>query len=188
MTNPTVLGVLLLFFIALTRTGEFYRIVSYEAILLISFVALPLAYVYFRKRGLEPGVRLISDPTSFLRNHPKDILVMGLLFGLPCLGILIFLGAPAALVAALASLLGISFVVALINLIYRVSYHLAALTAILISAVMIWGPVFLIILGLIPLVSWAKHRMHEHTIAQMIMATILSTVATLTIFYYSGLI
>jgi hypothetical protein len=49
-------------------------------------------------------------------------------------------------------------------------------------------PVLFIILGLIPLVSWAKHRMHEHTIAQMIMATILSTVATLTIFYYSGLI
>lgn len=187
MTNPTVLGVLLLFFIALTRTGEFYRVVLFEAALLISFVVLPLVYVYLRTDGPENGRRLLSDPTLFLRNHPKDILVMGLLFGFPCLGILIYLGAPAVLVATLASLLGISSIVAVINLVYRVSYHLAALTVILISAVMAWGPVLFVLLVLIPIVGWAKRRAHEHTLTQMVTATILSTVATLATFYLFGL-
>jgi uncharacterized membrane protein len=131
ITNPTILGVLLLFLITLTRTDEFYRVVLYEAILLISFVALPLFYVYLRMNARNKGGRFLSDPTSFLRNHPKDILALGLLFGLPCLGILIYLKTPVAIIAALTSLLLISIVVAIINLFYRASYHLAALTVVL---------------------------------------------------------
>lgn len=187
-TNPCILGVLVLLFIALTESNSFSSIVLYEAVLLMSFVVLPLAYVYLRTAGFKNGERLLSDPTLYLRTHPKDILVLGLLFGLPCLGILTFLKAPLVLIATLTALLGISLIVALVNLIYRVSYHLAAVTAILISAVITWGPILLVLLAAVSVVGWAKHHVHEHTVTQMIVATILSTAATLTVFYLFGLL
>ena len=187
-TSPAILGVLVLLLIAMTKSSGLSSIVVSEAVLLLSFVILPLVYIYLRTAGFKNGGRLFSDPTLYLRNHPKDILVLGLLFGLPCLGILAYFGAPSALIATLTALLGISLIVALFNLVYRVSYHLAAVTAILISAVLTWGSVFLVLFAAVPVVGWAKYRAHEHTFTQIIVATILSTVATLIVFYYFGLL
>jgi len=182
-TNPCILGVFALGFIALTESGNLYAIVLYESALLVFFVVLPLVYVYLRTSGFKNGERLISDPTLFLRQHPKDILVLGMGCGLPCLVVLVFLHAPAILIATLSALMMCSFIVAIINLFDRVSYHLAALTVIVIAAVTVWGEGLLALLAVIPLVGWAKYHTGQHSIVQMIVATAISTVATIIIFY-----
>jgi hypothetical protein len=183
-TNPCILGVFVLVFIALTKSSNFSSIVLSEVVLFMSFVVLPLAYVYLRTSGFKNGERLLGDPTLFLRQHPKDILVLGMGCGLPCLGVLVFFGAPAILIATLAALFISSLIIALFNLFYRVSYHLAALIVIVIAAVTAWGRGLFVLLIVVPLVGWAKYRTGQHNAVQMIMATAIATVATITIFYF----
>ena len=74
----------------------------------------------------------------------------------------------------LSALLAGSIVVAVFNIFYRVSYHLAAITILVIMAALTWGQIFLILLAVIPLVGWAKHQIHEHTLIQLAMGIILS--------------
>jgi len=109
----------------------------------------------------------VSDPTIFLKQHPRDILILGLLLGLPCLVILLLLKAPSLMLCTLGALLASSIVIAVFNIFYRVSYHLAAVTILVIMAALTWGQIFLVLLAVIPLIGWAKHQIHEHTLVQL---------------------
>ena len=74
---------------------------------------------------------------------------------------------------------------ALFNIFYRVSYHLAAVTILVIMSALTWGQIFLVLLAAIPLIGWAKYQNREHTITQLAMDIPLSvavSVATLYLF------
>jgi hypothetical protein len=58
-------------------------------------------------------------------------------------------------------------VTALFNIFYRVSYHLAAVTVLVLMAALTWGQIYFVLLAVIPLVGWAKYRINEHTPAQL---------------------
>ena len=126
------------------------------------------------------------DPTIFLKQHPKDILILGVLFGLPCLVILAFLEAPSLLLCTLAALLVSSLVIALVYKFYRVSYHLAGVTIVVIMAALTWGQIFLVLMAAIPLVSWAKYRLNEHNPAQLATGVALSVAVIVTTLYLLG--
>ena len=167
MTNPCILSVLVLLLMANTGSDDIRALLSWAVVVVLSLVLLPLVYVYFRTSKTEGGRALLAKPTVFLKQHPKDILVLGLLLGLPCLVILTFLEAPLFLLATLGILLASSIVTALFNLYYRVSYHLAAVTVLVLMTALTWGQIYLVLLIALPLVSWAKYRIHEHTATQL---------------------
>ncbi len=108
-------------------------------------------------------------------------MLLGLLLGLPCLTILIFLKASPLLLATLAALLASSIVTAFFNLFYRVSYHLTAVTVIVLMAALTWGQIYLVLLAAIPPVSWAKYRINEHTPAQLAIGVVLAVAVSGTI-------
>ena len=177
-TNPCVLGVMVLMLMAFTGSSSMRILVVWATILLSFLVVLPLVYIFMRTHTRESGKKLLADPTSFLGQHPRDVFILGVLFALPCLIILAFLNASSLLLCTLASLLVSSLIAALINIFYRVSYHLTAVTILAIMASVTWGRILLVLLVAIPLVGWAKYQIHEHTLAQMAIAIALSAMVT----------
>ena len=167
VTNPCILSVLVLLLIAYTESNNVRVLIGWGTIVLLFLVLMPFVYVYMRTSRSRSGTRLVSDPTIFLKQHPRDILILGLLLGLPCLVILLLLKAPSLMLCTLGALLASSIVIAVFNIFYRVSYHLAAVTILVIMAALTWGQIFLVLLAVIPLIGWAKHQIHEHTLVQL---------------------
>jgi len=184
-TNPCILSVLVLLSIAYTESGNVRALVGWGTVVLLFLVVLPLVYVYMRI-SIGSGTRLLADPTIFLKQHPRDILFLGVLFGLPCLAILAFLEAPSLLLCTLVALLVGSLVVALFNVFYRVSYHLAAVTIVVIMATLTWGRILLVLLTVIPLVGWAKYRLHQHDAVQLATGVALAAAVIVTTLYLFG--
>lgn len=174
VTNPCILSVLVLLLIGYTKSSDMSALVGWVVILLLFLVVLPLVYVYVRSSTGKGGLKLVADPTIFLKHHPRDILILGVLSGLPCVVILVFLEAPLLLLYTLMALLAGSLVIALFNVFYKVSYHLAALTILITMAVVSWGQIFLVLFTAIPLIGWAKYRLREHTPTQLATAIALS--------------
>jgi hypothetical protein len=152
-------------------------------ILLLFLVVLPLAYTYVRISRNKSDTRSIVNPMIFLRQHPRDILTIAVLSGLPCVVILVFLEAPLPLLETLITLLASSLIIALFTTFYRISYHLAALTILVIMTTITWGSIFLVTLVAIPLVSWAKYRLHAHTLTQLAIGIFLSMAVSGTTLY-----
>lgn len=185
-TNPCVLGVMVLMLMACTESSNVRALVVWATTLLLFLVILPLVYIYVRTHRRESAIKLLADPTRFLKQHPRDILILVVLFAVPCSIILAFLNASSLLLCTLASLIVSSLIVALINLVNRVSYHLTAVTILAIMASVTWGRILLALLVAIPLVGWAKYQLHEHNIAQMTIAIVLSaTVTAVTLHLFS---
>jgi hypothetical protein len=138
-TNPCILSLLILILMAVTESTSTRLLASWIITLLLFLFVLPLAYVYLRTYKSENGSKLRSDPTIFLKKHPIDILILGLLFGIPCLVSLVLFEAPLILLNTYAALLVGSFAIAFCNIFYRASFHLGAVTTLVIMAPIAWG-------------------------------------------------
>ncbi len=186
VTNPCILSVIVLLLIAYTESSNMRVVASWVTIMLLFLVLLPLVYVYIRTSRGRNGTKLVSDPTNFLKQHPGDIVILSLLLGLPCVVILVFLEAPSLLLCTLVALLACSIVIALFNMFYRVSYHLAAVTIIVIMAALTWGQILLVLLATIPIIGWAKYHTREHTLTQLAMGVALSVALSGATLYLFG--
>ncbi len=173
-TNPCILSLLVLVLMAVTESTNTRLLTSWIITLLLFLVVLPLAYVYLRTYKTGTGAKLKSDPTIFLKQHPLDILIVGLLFGIPGLVGLILFEAPLILLHTYAALLIGSFAIAVCNIFYHVSFHLGAVTILVMMAVIAWGQSFLVLLTTIPLVGWAKYQNDEHTVIQLLSGIIIA--------------
>jgi hypothetical protein len=179
ITNPAILSVLFLAFIAWTNSSDNPIRIKWAAVILLFLVALPLVYVYIRFY-LKKSLSLRSmDPTRILKFHPVDIVVLCLLFGLPCLVTLAYLKMPVLVICSLWALLICALLVAIINMLYRVSFHLASITVLIIMSVTYWGHFWLWLLVLIPLIGWAKYRIKEHNVIQLVSGVLLAGVITI---------
>ena len=185
VTNPCILSVLVLLLIAGTEYADARAFIAWAITVVLFLVIIPFVYVYIRTFRNTSAIKLIAAPTVFLKQHPRDILILGLSLGLPCLIILLLLEAPSLMLRTLLALLASSILVALLNIFYRVSYHLSAVTVLIIMSVSTWGPNLLILLAAIPLIGWAKYHNREHTLAQLALGIALAVAvssATLCLF------
>ncbi|MFH1926221.1 MAG: hypothetical protein ABIK32_06990, partial [Chloroflexota bacterium] len=47
-------------------------------------------------------------------------------------------------------------------------------TVLMLMAALTWGQIYFVLMAVIPLVGWAKYRIHEHTPAQLAMGVAVS--------------
>ncbi len=173
-TNPCILSVLVLILMAATKATNTRLMISWIITLLLFLILLPLLYVFVRRYKTGNSLKLTADPTNFLKQHPRDILIIGLLFGIPGQISLLLFEAPSIIVQTYAALLIGSLVIALCNIFYRVSYHLGAMTILAIMSSFAWGQSFIVLLAALPLIAWAKHRISEHTVPQLLSGIIIA--------------
>jgi hypothetical protein len=67
-----------------------------------------------------------------------------------------------------------------------VSYHLTAITIMVIMTAYTWGFAYLLLALFIPLVFWAKFRIREHTIPQLLEGMAVAVVVCLGVLLYFG--
>lgn len=173
-TSPTILSVIILLLIAFTKSKNLSESIEWVAIILLFFVVIPVVYVLVRTSRSGNQTKSLVELNKFLKQHPADILILALSLGLPCLLILRFFEAPAILISTIVALLAGSIVTSLFNLFYRVSFHLTGITVLIIMAAQTWGRPYLFLLLAIPLISWAKFKIRDHTIPQLIIGTIVA--------------
>jgi hypothetical protein len=185
LTNPCFFGTGLLL-LASYRGAEPSSLIGPAAAIVILLAAMPAAYVRFRISATGSHQKGPEGMTEYLRHHPRDILALSLLFGLPCAAALILLRAPAAAVVAVVALIVTSQALALVNLRYRASYHVAAVTSLALTAVALGGATSTVALAVVPLVGWSRYHLRQHTIAQMSAGCILAAAVSALLFLALG--
>lgn len=168
ITNPCLLSISVLALMAMTYSVDIPLLASWIVSLIIFLILLPGLYVFARAYKEYNISNLLSSPTAFLKNHPRDVLVIALLFGLSGYFCLFLLNAPSIMLYTYATLLTGSIMIALFNMFYRVSYHLGTVTILVIMASAAWSQNFLLLIIALPIIGWAKHRTKEHTLVQLI--------------------
>jgi hypothetical protein len=168
-TNPCILSLLLLLTMLFTLSTSPGVLAGSSLTIFLILVAAPLLYVYLRTARERVSGHRMADPTLFLKRHPRSILALGIVCGLPAWLLLKTLNAPPEMLYAMIAFLATALAVALFNLFYRVSFHLAALTTLILMAVFTWGLPFIILAAAVPMVGWAKYVLYEHTPAQMVL-------------------
>ena len=176
LTNPHILALAVLLLIAYTQLNDPAVLFGLILVIFSFLVILPLGYVYLRILANGNRNKYIKDPTAYLRYHPKDIYILGIFSGLPCILVLLYLNSPPLLTVTLATLLATSLIVALFNFFYRVSYHIAAITILIIVIVLIWGQALFLLSVLLPITGWAKYRIREHNFIQLAVGFVVAVV------------
>lgn len=187
VTNPCFLSVVVLMLMACIGSVELWPAVSHIALILLCLVLLPIAYVLVRMVRRGTRAEHLGDLVDFLKEHPKDVGALGMILGLPNILVLLALDAPEFLVATLISLLACSLIIALVRGLYRVSYHLAGVTCLIIMAAQTWGHVFFATAAVIPVIVWARYLLREHSLAQMLAGSALAVIVCIITLYGYGL-
>jgi hypothetical protein len=187
VTNPCFLSVVVLLLMSCIDSVELWPVVSHIALILLCLVLLPIAYVLIRMARRGTRAERLGDLVDFLKDHPGDVGALGMMLGLPSILVLFSLDAPKFLLATLTSLLACSLIIALVRGFYRVSYHLAGVTCLIIMVAQTWGQVFFATAAAIPAIMWARYLLREHSLAQMLTGSALAVVVCVVVLYSYGL-
>lgn len=177
LLHPCFLGIGLLL-VAPVAYGDAGSVaVSLAVVLLFSL----LAVVWLRARTPTRGISFsaLEAMTEYLRFHPKDIIVLVLISGLPSAVFLTLVGAPRLSVVVASSLTATALVLAVINLRYRASYHVAAVTSLALVSAVFWEATFPAALAAVPLIAWARHHLGHHTSVQIAVGCVVGAVVSI---------
>ena len=150
-------------------------------------ILIPLLYAKVRSMMLSQGGSRQRISRSLFRDDSVQLLIMSGFFGIPSVLILHYFNGPDNLLAIMLGCAVVMFVIALVNLKYRASFHLSMITSMLSSLWFLYGLVSLATFLLIPVLGFSRCQMGEHTINQMVTGFLIGLVVSGTIFYGLGL-
>lgn len=162
--------------------------VKYTMVALIPAYLFPFlymrakVYVVTRTTGAQVSLR------SYFREQPTEMALLACIFGMPSASILYFLGYPTNIIATLVGVAAAALLIALINRVYRASFHLALSTSALISLSIIFGFSSLIVLPFILLLGALRYYLGEHTPLQLTTGFFLGLMATTAVFKGFGIL
>jgi hypothetical protein len=157
--------------------GYSWRGLGYGVVAALFEAVIPYSYILYRVRRGELGDRHIGD-------HKQRL--VPLLIGLGCvlvgLVLSILLGAPREVLAGIgAGGLGIG-VAALVNHWWKMSIHAAVAAGSAAILIEMYGPWLLATVPLVALVGWSRVVLSDHTVAQVIVGTVVGAVVAGLIF------
>lgn len=148
---------------------------------IIAFQTLPsVAYYLIR---LRQGV--FSDPDVSVRHERNGLYVFGTVITLALIGLLLAFGAPAPFLALTVGMLGLGVICGLVNLLWKISMHGAAIGALATVALIYSNALGVAIWACAAAVAWARIRTRNHTplqvLAGLVVAAVVMTVSFLTL-------
>lgn len=150
---------------------------------MLSAYLFPLGYMQAKATFVTRTTGVPVTFRAFFREQPNEMLLLACLFGIPSTLILHLLGSPPDITVTLIGIAATSIVIALINQFYRASFHMALLTSMAISLVIIFGLRPLLVAPFVLLLGVSRFYLGEHTPAQLLMGFLISMVVTGAIFY-----
>jgi hypothetical protein len=182
--NPYPITLALLMAVAYTSSLNLRNFAVWAFIIFLSFIALPFSYILIKNITNKTDNMRLQEPTAFFRGHRSEIWILGIVSMGILIPSLIFLGASANLFATFAALLGTSLAIAAVNRYFKASFHLAAITSVVMVVTLIWGYMVLPIIAIIPLVGWARYSLKQHTPYQLAAGFGLAIIISVPILYY----
>ena len=134
----------------------------------IPAIVFPALYAKIKVIRLSRGGNRQKVSRSLFREKPRELLIMTVLFGVPSALILHYLNAPKNLLVIILGVTAVMLVIALVNLRYRASFHLAMVTSMLTALWFLFGTVSLVAFLIIPILSLSRYQLGEHTPAQIV--------------------
>jgi len=93
---------------------------------------------------------------------------------------------PVSLLALVIAVGGAMLIVVLANYVYRASLHLSSTTGIMTALGLTFGIICIVALPLILLLGYARYRMGEHNVPQMLVGSAIGIGCALGVFYGLG--
>ena len=105
-------------------------------------------------------------------------------------GNVIFISFEAPLVLVATFIAGLSAVVIFmgVNLLWKISIHTALIAASVTLLVILYGPTAIVTAVLLPLIAWARLKLGYHSLAQVVVGALLSSLIVAIVFYLFGLV
>jgi membrane-associated phospholipid phosphatase len=162
--------------------------VKWMLTVLLPAYLLPLLYMQTRVIIVARTTGTQVTHRSFFREQPNEMLLLACLFGIPSTVILCFLGSPPDFIAAMVGVAATALLIALVNRVYRASFHLALLTSMLMPLVIILALPSLVIAPFILLLGLSRYHLGEHTPAQLVAGFLIGLVVSGATFWGFGLL
>ncbi|HLI52103.1 MAG TPA: hypothetical protein VKU87_09910 [Thermomicrobiaceae bacterium] len=157
-----VVGVLLVV-IALHSSSTIAAALGWSILTVAFAVLIPFAY-------LLRGVRRhrFTDIHVRLREQRSPPLLVGIGSILISLGLLVVLGAPQELIALVAAMTAGLLLTLLVTLVWKISVHAAVWGGTVVILALTFGPAWLTMSILAGLVGWARVKLGDHSVSQVI--------------------
>ena len=161
--------------------------VKWTLIAYVPAIAFPSLYARIRVWMWSRGETPQRMSRSLFRDKPRELFATTGLFGIPGVLILHYLQGPRSLILIILAVTAAMFAVALVNLRYRASFHLAMVTSMLTALRFLFGPVSLVSFLLIPILGLSRYQLGEHTPAQVVAGFLIGLVMGAAVFNGLGL-
>ena len=125
-------------------TGNPLECIKWTLVAFLPALIFPLLYAKIKAMILSRSGNRQRVSRSLVRNDPEQLFIMTGLFGIPSALILHYLSGPNNLLAIILGIAAVMFVISLVNLKYRASFHLSMVTGILMSLWFLFGAVSLL--------------------------------------------
>ena len=176
VVSPVLILAVLPYILVLKATGNpssaFFWTVFSWIFLLILFVFILL--------GIEKG--FFSDLDISKRSQRPLLFTFSIGLSLFYTIFLYFLKAPTVLFIALFGVMFGLICMELVNRITKASIHVATASAFATALFLGFGPIYLLSFILVPIVSWARIKTHNHTKRQTVIGAAMGTLITLIVY------
>lgn len=161
---------------------------KWTMVALLSAYLIPLVYMRARVAIIVHTTGTQVNLRSFFREQPTEMAILACIFGIPSATILYFLDYPSDIIATLAGVAAAALLIALVNRVYRASFHLALFTSAVVPLVIIFGLPSLAVVPFILLLGASRFYLGEHTPLQLTTGFLLGLMASIAVFQGFGIL
>ena len=183
IVNPFIVHIIMILIISFKSTDSTAEGVRW---LLIS-IAISTVPIFIIVLCLVRYNKVDSFFIKVRSQRDKVYILSSVLMGIAC-AVLFFLRAPVMLVALFIAIFIAGLVFACVNRWWKISIHVASISAAVTALVILYGPVAAWTILLVPLVAWARVEMEHHSLAQVLAGGLLSSLILLLVFLFFNLV
>ena len=186
--HPWVVMIPVVSLAAYEAAGVSLEWLSWTLLTLAPAFLLPALYARLRATMLSGGGTRQKITRHLFRDNLWDLLIMAVLFGIPPFLVLSYLDGPKTLLAIVVAVSATMLSIALTNIVYRASFHLAMVTSMLSALWILFGLFSLAALPLLPVLGISRYQLGEHSPAQIVVGFFIGLAVSVAVFFGLGLI
>ena len=161
---------------------------KWTMVALLSAYLFPLIYIRVRTAVIVCTTGPQVSLRSFFREQPTEMAILACVFGIPSATILYFLDYPPDIMATLLGVAAAALLIALVNRVYRASFHLALFTSAVVPLTIIFGFPSLVVIPFILLLGASRFYLGEHTPLQLTTGFLLGLIVSIAVFQGFGIL
>ncbi len=179
ITNPLFVAIPTFFVVGVSTAGSLQQALLWWSITVIGVSLAPLLHI---AQGVRAG--RYSDHHVSIRSQRLVPFLFGIVsFCLVLAGLLIVHASSAFLATMVAALVALATAMVITNVWkWKISLHLVGVAGAMTTCLLLFGPIFLMLLPLVALVAWARWEVGAHTPWQAIAGLLLAVSITVLIF------